>query len=697
MSPVHKPAGAERATPAKRPSLNLLAVLVAGLFAAPPAFADLVGLDEDSTVLAVTGDGAYSAGFIYTPGSGSQAYLWNGATPVLLGGLDGYGDNQAQGVSDDAGVVAGISFGFDESFNYYSQAFKWTQAGGLVALDGLAEGESSQANAVSADGNVIVGKANLANGAAHAVRWTGNASTLQDLTTGSAGWKGGADANSNAQGVSADGAVVVGYGLDEDSLPKAFRWTSGGGMVSLGTLAGHTGSEAKGVSGDGSVVVGNSYTFLVFPGDTRAFRWTQAGGMQDLGVLAGATESRAYAVSGDGAVVVGSTNNADYSTVTAFRWNEADGMVSVADWLEANGISTAGSTLENAYDVSDDGNVIVGHGQINGTSQAYIARVGGETGGGGGGGGGGGIIGTSDFVQSLANAAGVFNNGASFTQIALFGAHHRALMDSGLPAGRCMWLTGDLGSNGRTDTRQALGEVGVCGDLGAFRLGVGLGLSGVKQDLALGGDGEYDGKHLLLEADTLLAPGLLGSLTAFYGGWDADIQRNYMNGAAVDSSRGSTDARAWSLRAKLDWLDAARLGAFSLSPYAAYTHSHSRVDGYTETGGGFPVTYGEQQHTARELRLGLSGKTRLNDAAELRLTAEAVHRFDGRGGAVTGSLAGGPAFNLAGTSIKQNWARLGGEIDWRLGATRLLSASLNLSSEGEDASVSGSLSYKVSF
>lgn len=677
-------------------ALSLFAALAAGLFAVP-AQADLVGLGEDSNLLAISGDGEFSTGFMYGAG-GSQAYLWNGSTPTLLGGLDGYDDNQAQGLSDDGSVVAGVSFGFDESFNYFSQAFKWTNSGGLVALEGLAPDQNSEASAVSADGEVIVGKANLANGAAHAVRWVGGNSDIEDITTGSTGWLTGASAYSSAQAVSENGAVVVGYALDEDSIPKAFYWSSGDSMVSLGTLPGKTGSEAKGVSRDGMVVVGNAYTFLAPTPDSHAFRWTQGGGMVDLGVLPGTTESHAYSVSGNGGVVVGSTNNADYSVMTAFRWTTGDGMQSVADWLEDNGVSTAGSTLSNAYDVSDDGSVVVGYGEINGTHQAYIARVGGDTGGGDGGSGGGdGIIGTTDFTQSLANAAQVFNHGASFTQIALFGAHHRALMDSGLPAGNCMWLTGDLGSNSRADTRQALGELGVCGDVGRFRLGLGLGMSGVRQDLALDGSGEYDGKHLLLEADTLLAPGLLGSLTAFYGAWDADIRRHYLNGAVVDGSSGDTDASAWALRAKLDWLDAARLGDFSLSPYAAYTHTRSHVDAYTETGGGFPVAFNEQEHTAREMRLGVSGKTSLSASADLRLTAEAVHRFDGRGSTVAGSIVAGPGFSLAGGDIKQNWARVGGEIDWRLGATRLVSASFNVSSEGEDASVSGSVSYKVSF
>ncbi len=89
---------------------------------------------------------------------------------------------------------------------------------------------------------------------------------------------------SRANGVSADGSVVVGWATNAAGQWRAFRSTAAGGMQDLGTLPGGYGSAAYGVSADGAVVVGWAENAA---GYDRAFRWMAAGGMQDLGTLGG--------------------------------------------------------------------------------------------------------------------------------------------------------------------------------------------------------------------------------------------------------------------------------------------------------------------------------------------------------------------------------------------------------------------------
>jgi probable HAF family extracellular repeat protein len=89
---------------------------------------------------------------------------------------------------------------------------------------------------------------------------------------------------SYANSVSGDGKIVVGYKTKTNGRLKAFRWTSGGGMVDLGALDSNANSNAQGVSRDGSTVVGfssissNSGVFA----DAKAFRWTAKEGIKEL-------------------------------------------------------------------------------------------------------------------------------------------------------------------------------------------------------------------------------------------------------------------------------------------------------------------------------------------------------------------------------------------------------------------------------
>ncbi len=201
---------------------------------------------------------------------------------------------------------------------------------------------------ISADGSVIVGESQSANGI-EAFRWT--------TTTGMVGMGdlGGEEFLSAAAGVSANGLVVVGVSRSPVSGERveAFRWTAATGMAALGDLpGGEYASVATGVSSDGSVVAGSS-TSDASPSWGEAFRWTEATGLVGLGVLPGneIPVSSPSRISADGSVIVGwaSTENGR----EAFRWTESEGIVGMGDL-------PAGSFDSLATGVSTDGSVIVG-------------------------------------------------------------------------------------------------------------------------------------------------------------------------------------------------------------------------------------------------------------------------------------------------------------------------------------------------
>jgi probable HAF family extracellular repeat protein len=157
-----------------------------------------------------------------------------------------------------------------------------------------------------------------------------------------------------AYGVSADGAVVVGWARNAAGRSRAFRWTASDGMEDLGTLGGDE-SVAYGVSADGAVVVGVARNAA---GRSRAFRWTASDGMQDLGTLGG-DYSEARGVSADGAVVVGRATNAA-GQWRPFRWTESGGMEDLNTTYAS--LLTDGSVLWEARAISPNGRFIVGDG-----------------------------------------------------------------------------------------------------------------------------------------------------------------------------------------------------------------------------------------------------------------------------------------------------------------------------------------------
>jgi probable HAF family extracellular repeat protein len=261
--------------------------------------------------------------------------------------------SRANAVSADGKVVVGTNF---SSAGF--QAFRWSAETGMVGLGFLPGLTDSEAFEVSANGDVIVGASSSPAGRA-AFRWTAGTG-MQFLSS--------APANvvaAFARAVSADGSVVVGAGNGETGQ-EAFRWSTTGGMAGLGFISGATGSSiAEGVSADGSVVVGISS--LEPPPNSNAFRWIAAAGMVGLPLLEGAQGGNAEAISADASVIVGNSNfvSAGPLVPQATKWTETSGAVGLG-FLPG---FTAGSI---AFAVSGDGSIIVGTSESSDGAEAFL-------------------------------------------------------------------------------------------------------------------------------------------------------------------------------------------------------------------------------------------------------------------------------------------------------------------------------------
>lgn len=660
-----------------------LAFAVAGALIASTARADAqfseIGIPNDTYLYGLSADGRVAVGE-------HDFGNWHAARWTAAGGVEDLGtlggnESLAYGTNRDGSVVVGWarrSDGFDH-------AFRWTATGGMQDLGVLSGGNGSEARAVSADGAVVVGLSEISDGDFRAFRWM-QATGMQSLGVLGAG------NYSIANAVSADGSVVAGAS-NETSFGnnRAFRWTQAGGMQSLGLLSGGTYSEAYGISADGSVIVGTADT----GGNNRAFRWTEAGGMADLGHLGGGW-SRGNAVSADGKVVVGASH--DGSNDAAFRWTQATGMQSVKAWLAGAGVTVPASwVLQEATGVDAGGNVVVGYGYDDGlVNHSWLARVGPA--------GAGLITDVAAFNASLLQTAQrAALAGMDLANLPLFGAHHRTLLDNGLvrTAGdACAWATADAADYRASDARMELAEVGACKDIGPWRLGAGVGTQTARQDWQLGGGARFDGQYLVVEAARAFENGWEGSALVWNGRYDTRFDRRYMNGANVDASRGTPDVRATALRLRADWKNAARLGAFTLSPYASLTHTQIDQDAYTETGGGFPAAYGAVRTKSDDLRLGLAAHSALSGNTALRLALEANHRIDDttdNGRAQTVDLLGLWRFELPGAKTKQDWLRVTADIDHRLSDKSLLSFGASAATSGGDADWSLTAGWRMAF
>lgn len=648
---------------------------------------------RSSEAYGVNGAGTVVVGTSVDAAAHAVAVRWDAEGDLMALGTLGGRTSYATGVSLDGRRVVGTST--DQNDDY--RAFLWTEGGGMRAI-GTLGGSYSYATDISADGLRVVGTAEDGQGKDMPFLF------IDGATTGIAGnpelfkldLLAGGDSG-RAEAISRNGSFATGYvwyDQDGEGAIWSLDGVAGGSspVRGIGSLGGiHT--AGTGISNDGRVVVGHSVNA---DNDKHAFRWVDGQGMADLGTLGG-SESAAYALSADGAVAVGVAKDAGEMDV-AFRWTEAGDMQSVGDWLAAAGVDMDGMLLTSASGVSDDGQVVVGtRRSIEGDDLAYLARVTPDK---------AGVIDIAAYTATLYQAGQLAYAGQHLSWLPLTGAHHRSLMDyptaSRDTGAFCGWATGDFaryGSGGR-DAAIGLAEAGLCGDFadGQVRAGIGLGTSHARQALPLGGSAVLDGRYGVGEIDFRPADtAMIFSLTGVYGVWSADLRRAYGNGAGVDFSTGATRVQTALLRAKLEWRDALTLGTTGFSPWGAVTVGTTHVDGFAETGGGFPARFDAQDHVSVETRLGVTATTALGGSTVLKTGLEAVHRFDGQGGGVSGSVPGAFAFTLPAAGHGQTWLRAGVDLDQKLGGNAVLTVSLHGATSGQDGDVSGALGLHAGF
>jgi probable HAF family extracellular repeat protein len=312
---------------------------------------------NSSRAFGLSGDGRVVVGDSDAPG-GDAPFRWSGPSSITQIGPPG-NSCVAHAASYDGGVIVGSSV----FSNGPIRGWRWTAAAGALPIGTLVPGGTDEASclAVNRDGTVIAGSSN-----SQAFRWTQSGGMV------GLGNLGGLNPYSAAWGISADGSVLAGF----TSTPRgfeAFRWTQATGMTVLGDLPGGTvDGRFYALSADGSTAVGYGTSDLAY----EATMWRESTGMVSLGQLPGGSGNAvAEGVSSDGSVIVGFADDGSIFQSAAFVWDAQHGMRDLNQVMASLGVSLNGWKPVSATSVSADGRSIAGIAERTGQLIGFEVRI----------------------------------------------------------------------------------------------------------------------------------------------------------------------------------------------------------------------------------------------------------------------------------------------------------------------------------
>lgn len=184
-----------------------------------------------------------------------------------LGASSGSDTSSAWGMSSNGKNVVGFSWNTTAK----GEAVMWKDGGPIVALGSTVATRSSRADAVNADGTVVVGWQDASNGFRQGAIWkNGVQSLLRDNDGNILG---------AASAVSADGKTVVGV---KDETGEGYIWNETEGTIFLSSDNPNYITSMSVLSDDGKTALGLSFdpTDSILLGE--GFIWTKEGGKVNL-------------------------------------------------------------------------------------------------------------------------------------------------------------------------------------------------------------------------------------------------------------------------------------------------------------------------------------------------------------------------------------------------------------------------------
>jgi hypothetical protein len=124
-----------------------------------------------------------------------------------------------------------------------------------------------------------------------------------------------------------------------------------------------------------------------------------------------------------------------------------------------------------------------------------------------------------------------------------------------------------------------------------------------------------------------------------------------------------------------------------VTPYAGVRYSRTSVDGYTEVGPVFPLTFGGVTQTSTDLLVGVSASTKVADGLTASVNAGVVHNLDYNAGTVTATGEPGTyQSNLVDT--RKTSASLGAGLSYAIDKETKIGASIGWQQKGTTSDIS---------
>jgi uncharacterized membrane protein len=325
---------------------NMIYILFFTILSAQPTYEfQIIAIPEMDTPIRMNDDGSKIVGTNYS----GQALLWTDSAGVQI-----LGEGELWGISEDDRI-------FGEMLNANGYGEVALIENGEISFLGNVEGGNScdafysSGLGISTDGSTGVGMGWISCGT-EAFYWTD-----EDGIVGLGQYDG---QSTKAQAVSGDGQLIGGWA--QTSNRATCLWDRDGNITLLGSLqAGNDYGEVQAINNDGTQVVG--YCSGNAGNNTEGFVWTEEGGMFGLGVppnSAATNRSLAMDISENNVVIGQYLNETPVFYKACIYTEETGAFINLRDYLLDLGMEEIeGWDLHRALCVSNDGNTIAGYGK----------------------------------------------------------------------------------------------------------------------------------------------------------------------------------------------------------------------------------------------------------------------------------------------------------------------------------------------